>query len=435
MSSPAELRASFRSVTRDHRLTLQEWRKQLRPKLGPATGHASPVDDELIRLLPTARHVRVKVQREVAERMRKDGYPLRDDKFVVVAATLAGNVTREDVVFDFLAQKLGRQHDQLRIAVIDDSRFDARHPALRAKLTRVPAPADKSLAKLLRLQASRPEGEVGHGDAVASLAAAGTDQLKVVALPWDGDGVRDSRIIDHAIRRGRAKVVNLSFSEQNAAQATQLANTMRRHRDVLFVVSAGNLGRDVDAAQRNSRRKHLPEGVVAVVQRGAFSTTVQYRSGIGLPNVVHVASAYGGSLTPYSNFGKQTVDLAVDQGPVMEGTLAASTGGYALHRGTSFTAPQATNIAAKCLVLDPTLKPRQLIQILTIASQPRTRVERVTGIKSGGELNKDRALKLAAVHALVGRGRSPKAAAAELGLGKLVLEDYAQLAALPRLSH
>ena len=98
------------------------------------------------------------------------------------------------------------------------------------------------------------------------------------------------------------------------------------HPDILFVVSAGNDGRDLD------RRPVYPAAFV-------------------FPNMLVIASADGfGEPAPGSNWGKGTVDLLVpgEQVPVIGFDGAATTAS-----GASFAAPRVTALAARLLARHP----------------------------------------------------------------------------------
>ncbi|MBI5276558.1 MAG: S8 family serine peptidase [Burkholderiales bacterium] len=106
--------------------------------------------------------------------------------------------------------------------------------------------------------------------------------------------------------------------------------------DVLFVVSAGNSGNDPT----------FNEG---------------YPSGIVLPNVVAVGAVdKAGDEAPFTSYGP-TVLLHAN-GYQVESYVPG--GGRLAISGTSMSAPQVTNLAAKMLAIKPQLKPQELVSIM-----------------------------------------------------------------------
>jgi hypothetical protein len=63
-------------------------------------------------------------------------------------------------------------------------------------------------------------------------------------------------------------------------------------------------------------------------------------------------------------------------------------------------APRIVNLVAKCKLLAPELTPEQLKQLLNDTSDPRPEWEGL--VKSGGLVNTDRAMRLAALYTLAG---------------------------------
>jgi subtilisin family serine protease len=195
--------------------------------------------------------------------------------------------------------------------------------------------------------------------------------------------------IEDAAARG-AKVINMSFSSEDEQMTTLISEAIQRHPDILFVKSAGNDGRDLATFDEKT---YLPK--------------------LHLPNMV-VVSAANANLTkrPQSNYGAPYSTHAA------LGTQIYSTVDYDdyydWYGGTSMATPNVTNAAAKLLLLDDQLKPEQLSGILTDTTDRMENWRERTA--SGGIINADRAMRVAALTGLMRGGSTPEAAANQISL-------------------
>ena len=165
-----------------------------------------------------------------------------------------------------------------------------------------------------------------HGTRVASVLLREGPRLRLLAYRYPRpDPSRFGALIAHAAAKG-ARIVNLAMGSNRAEDWRSFADAVRAHPDVLFVVSAGNDGRDID------RRPVWP-------------------AALDLDNMIVVTSADGfGAPAPGSNWGKDTVDLLVpgERVPVID-----FHGNETIASGASFAAPRLTALAARIAADNP----------------------------------------------------------------------------------
>ncbi len=228
-------------------------------------------------------------------------------------------------------------------------------------------------------------GNWAHGTHVAGIASAGNPAAKLMhvretfdwkqmpqrtpsiesALAW-GKSSEDAvaylskngaRVVNMSWRYGRSSVEGLLALKGVGKDAAERAEMSRAifgaHRakldgaikgatDVLFVAGAGNEDNDVDFAE------YIPAGLVA-----ANLVTVGAVDERGKPTTF---TSFGKNITLYAN-GYQ-IDSKLPGNVNMK------------FSGTSMAAPQVTNLAAKLLAIDPSLKPAQLIALITEGADP-----------------------------------------------------------------
>jgi subtilisin family serine protease len=238
--------------------------------------------------------------------------------------------------------------------------------------------------------AGNPWGD-WHGTHVAGIASEGTDRVNVMPLrvigpsPYDVQKVADA--VDYAAEHG-AKVINMSFGFGTPERMAVIRDAIARHPDVLFVAAAGNDSKSLDQVDPN-------------LELAANS----------LPNLAVVAATDAeGRLASMSNYGP-TATLAA-RGVDVVSTIPGA--GYSPMSGTSMAAPQVTNLAGRMLVLDPNLSPTALKRLMSDASD--VSADWQGKVASGGTVNEERATRLAALTGLVRGGKTPEAAADQLGL-------------------
>jgi subtilisin family serine protease len=176
-----------------------------------------------------------------------------------------------------------------------------------------------------------PADALGHGTHTAgTIGAVGNNGVGVSGVNWhvrlmplrviDASGVGYATDVAEAFTyaaRAGAQVVNASLSGPEMSQA--MYEAIAAAPQTLFVVAAGNEGKDNDVSP-------------------------SYPCNIDLPNVVCVtATGQFNELTPFSNWGARSVDLAA---PGMRIVSTWPGGGYAEGMGTSAATPHVSGTAA-----------------------------------------------------------------------------------------
>lgn len=169
--------------------------------------------------------------------------------------------------------------------------------------------------------------------------------------------------IDYARVNG-ANIINASWGGGGYSQPLYLAIERAASAGILFVAAAGNEGVNND-------------------------TYPHYPSNYNLPNIISVAATdEKNKLAPFSNYGKETVDIAAP-GVSIYSTLPNNS--YGALSGTSMAAPHVTGAAALYLSRSPQASASQVLnKILSTARKPK----KLRGkIKSGGVVNAFNLLK------------------------------------------
>ncbi|MEQ1876480.1 MAG: S8 family serine peptidase [Bdellovibrionia bacterium] len=216
-----------------------------------------------------------------------------------------------------------------------------------------------------------PKDDNGHGSHVAgTIGAVGDNRAGLTGVSWKvrlmaikflgsgGSGSTEDAIrgIDYAVDNG-AKIINASWGGGEFSKA--LEDTLKKARDkgVLFIASAGNSGRNTD-------------------QNPA------YPSCYDLNNIISVAAVSNtGALAYFSNYGKETVDLAAPGFDIYSFGL----GGFEYLSGTSMAAPHVSGVTALLLSREPNLSVAQIRERLL--STTKTLPELRGKTASGGMVN------------------------------------------------
>jgi subtilisin family serine protease len=410
----SSISAALGAVLADGRLSNGEWYRQLDDLVAALPRRANEEARELIGLWETdAFTFDAEALRKLAGALHGMGYvvgvnPLRPTPPPpsAVPRILASNISEQDPLFAALQRAVGRTDENVTVAVLDGG-FDVTHPALEGKLWTHPVDGLHGW-DVRDDDADLSAGEaVFHGTHVTGLATQGTSNLQSVSVRvFDEDkdfinGPVTVRGLEYAIAQG-ARVINLSFKVERADNVQRLRALMKRHPEVLFILAAGN------------ERVRLGT---------APYTADRWLAANVLPNLI-VVSAAGttGAPWPDTSYGAPQATVAAPGARV----LSTNPGqGWSFQEGTSSAAPQIANAAARCLLLDPTLSPEDLKQILVDTADVRPDWEGV--VAAGGMANPLRATRLAALGTLVAQGVPPAKALARLDIPA---SEHARLLAL-----
>ncbi len=225
-----------------------------------------------------------------------------------------------------------------------------------------------------------------HPTHVAAIASRGTHAIEIMSTRA-GDGTAASKwgeAIDYAANNG-ARVINFSYLMDKSDEIEAVRSAIHRHPNVLFVLAAGNTGKELGSKGHGEK---------------------EWSSAMKASNVMVISSVDGnGALAANSDWGKRYSTLAARGVDV---TSAVPGDKYETWSGTSMASPQVANAAAKVLVLAPQLAPHEVRRLLVLTA------DHVLTDKTGGVLNKDRALKVAALCGLAAH-MSVESAARKIG--------------------
>ncbi|MGF1594470.1 MAG: S8 family serine peptidase [Kiloniellaceae bacterium] len=188
---------------------------------------------------------------------------------------------------------------------------------------------------------------IRHGTPVASLLIAEAPDIRLLPIRYPRpDMARMAEAVETAAAAG-ARIVALPMGSRAADDWADFAAAARAQPEMLFVVSAGNDGRDID------------EGPL-------------YPASLLMDNMVVVTSADAfGRLAPGSNWGAASVDLMV---PAEAVEVTDYRGARGTASGSSYAVPRVAALAARLLKNDPGLTAQELKQaIFARAAAPMER--------------------------------------------------------------
>jgi hypothetical protein len=166
--------------------------------------------------------------------------------------------------------------------------------------------------------------------------------------------------------RSLKREAEFKFQTYSNTRIDNLFKAIENHPDMLFVISAGNDGINVE----NAKEQYV----------------LQQR---GFPNVIVVASVNSeNELSRFSNYGKTNVHLAAIGEAIPTVSISGKTKNL---RGTSFAAPQVVNVISKMKAINPQLSPEEIIHILQSTVTKTSELE--ANLKWGGILNEEAALE------------------------------------------
>lgn len=176
-----------------------------------------------------------------------------------------------------------------------------------------------------------------HGTAVAGILIAEAPQVRLLPYRYPrGNMARMAELIAAAEDAG-ARIVLMPLGSNDAREWDAFRRAAETRSGMLFVVSAGNNGRNIDAAP-------------------------VYPASFPLANMITVTSADAfGRLAPGSNWGRRSVDLMVP-GEGIE--TIDHRGAVAPASGSSFAVPRVAALAARLLARHPAWSTERLIEAI-----------------------------------------------------------------------
>ena len=176
-----------------------------------------------------------------------------------------------------------------------------------------------------------------HGTSVFSVLTRNLGSLKTAIYRFPANNMcRFSDLIDHADRIG-VRIINLSMGSNTAEDWECFYESANRHKDILFVVSAGNSGLNIDI------QKVFP-------------------ASFALENMVVVTSSdLFGHLPRHSNYGIKSVDFMVSAEQV---DVFDHRGAYSTTGGSSYAAPMLAALATRFLAKNKSATTREIVAFL-----------------------------------------------------------------------
>ncbi len=175
---------------------------------------------------------------------------------------------------------------------------------------------------------------IRHGTTVASVFLREAPDARLVPYRYPRPDMRRMGALVEAAARDDVFILMMPLGSRTESQWNEFAAAARNHPDMLFVVSAGNDGRDID-------RQPL------------------YPAGFGLENVLVVTSSDAfGRLAEGSNWGRDTVHLMAP-GERIDVTDHRGAAGKA--SGSSFAVPRVAALAARLAARHPDWRAAELM--------------------------------------------------------------------------
>ncbi len=178
---------------------------------------------------------------------------------------------------------------------------------------------------------------IRHGTAVAHILLAETSAVRLIPYRYPRpDMSRMRAVVEDAAAKG-ARIAMMPLGSVRAEMWDAFADAARNHPDMLFIVSAGNDGRDID-------------------------TDPLFPASLDLPNMIVVTSADPfGRLAQGSNWGAANVDLMV---PGEKLSTVDHRGATVTASGSSYAVPRVAALAARLLHNNPDWSASMLIQAI-----------------------------------------------------------------------
>ncbi len=167
---------------------------------------------------------------------------------------------------------------------------------------------------------------IRHGTPVASLLVDEAPDIRLLPYRYPRPDMTRMGEIVSAAAAAKARVVALPMGSRQREDWESFAAAAERHSDLLFIVSAGNDGRDIDA-------------------------NPLYPASLALENMIVVTSADAfGRLAAGSNWGATSVDLMV---PAEQLEVIDYRGARGRASGSSYAVPRVAALAARLSAAHP----------------------------------------------------------------------------------
>jgi subtilisin family serine protease len=230
----------------------------------------------------------------------------------------------------------------------------------------------------------------GNGKGIDGIA----NNVRIMAIRAVPDGDEHDKDVALAIRYAvdnGAKVINMSFGKSFSPEKSWVDEAVKYadSKGVLLVHAAGNDANNVDSVEN-------------------FPNPIFKKDGIKATNWLTVGASgdpkIGGIVAPFSNYGKNEVDVFAPGMQIYSTIPGGNTYGDA--QGTSMASPVVAGVAAFLLQYYPTLTPQQVKQVIENSASkvsikvtnPETgdKVDLSEISKTGGVINAYEAARMAA---------------------------------------
>jgi subtilisin family serine protease len=383
IAATSAFQTALTRAMRDGMITNAEWTNQLQPLAQQFPHTASSDANALVKIWadqPAA------IASSAFESMRTllnacgYGVPRTASETKLPSSVLiAENLTTLDADFEAVAAAAGvPAAATLKVAVLDDG-IVFNHPALAGH--QITEPGALTQWDFVENDATLPATD--HGTATASIAARGGQRVKILPLRIAvnsgipstlafGQVVSDA--IDTAAQQG-CRVVSISYVTNKPADIVLIRAAMARHPDTLFVLAAGNGNTQLGGPGLE------PDHFLATMH----ADNVMIVANATRDGVRFQASFDGSNFgTPYVDVGMRGMDLP----------LAIASGAYGRSRGTSSATPNVAAVAARMLLIDPSLTASALKQTIVGSVLPSSAWAGL--VNAGGTVDQARAIRAAA---------------------------------------
>jgi hypothetical protein len=412
---------AIKTITADGKVTTNEWTTSVLPELQGLPKRASEDTHALAEMFASDQFTMEDGARSGLRGALLDfGYdapsqrPTGKSPIEFLDELTKSNVGEADAELNRLAEATGRTKDEVTIAVLNGG-FDVSHDVLDGKLWTnegevagdgIDNDGNGFVDDVHGWDFAQRDGNVKgleHGTHVTGIATGGTDRInsitnRVFDSSLDGNEIAEA--IDYAAANG-ARVMNMSFRVNDATDLKPIVEAMKRHPEVLFVKSAGN-----DGDNTTNQPKPGDAGDLSKYDPNLYLARQQ------LPNLAVISAADAdGTIADYSNWGAPFSTHAARGTDVFSSVDGDQ---YEQMSGTSMAAPTFENAVAKMLLLDDKLTPEQLKGMLADTTDVSPQWKDLTA--SGGLINSERAMRLAALTGLIRGGAEAEKAADQIGL-------------------